>query len=258
MDTLPVLISIPHGGSKVPEEVRDRIGLLPIDILDDGDAFTGDIYDVGDAVRHVVKASAARAFVDLNRSRDDLPPGNPDGVVKTHTCYGKQVYRNGCQPDRDLTQLLLNRHYDPYHSRLQHLLSGENPSGIRLALDCHSMAAVGPEISPDPGKKRPAFCLGNLRGRTCPQSMLDTLADCLRQAFGLRDSDVTQNVPFAGGHITRAYGGKPIPWIQVEMSRDLYLRPPYFERETMAVDPSRIRELNTKFEQVLQLFFDTV
>ena len=67
----------------------------------------------------------------------------------------------------------------------------------------------------------------------------------------------------------RAYPGLVLPvandplaemnrFIQVEMSRDLYLRPPYFERETMAIDPSRIRELNTKFEQVLQLFFDSV
>jgi len=36
-------------------------------------------------------------------------------------------------------------------------------SGVMLGIDCHTMAAKGPPIGPDPGKERPLVCLSNAR-----------------------------------------------------------------------------------------------
>ena len=114
---------------------------------------------------------------------------------------------------------------------------------------------VAPDIAPDCGQKRPVFCLGNRDGETCPMEVSEILADCLRQAFGLGETDVTQNRPFAGGYLTRTHGANPVPWIQVEMSRVLFLRPPFFDQETWDIDRNRLREVRECFKEALRLLF---
>jgi len=66
---------------------------------------------------------------------------------------------------------------------------------------------------------------------------------------------VTQNQPFAGAYTTRASGGNPIPWIQVEMNQALYLEPRHSDREILRSDQTRLQEVNRRFEQTLRLFF---
>jgi len=65
MTKLPLLVSIPHGGTQMPSEVEGRCCISRADVLEDGDAFTREIYDVAEGVRFVLKADVARAFVDL-------------------------------------------------------------------------------------------------------------------------------------------------------------------------------------------------
>jgi formiminoglutamase len=247
-DVLPILLSIPHGGTAIPPEVRERVCLSEQDLFDDGDAFTQEIYDVGRSVVAVVKADVARAFVDLNRAPDDLPPANPDGVVKSHTCCGRSVYCPGRAPDGELIRELLKRYYHPYHDRLSDVATD---LGIRLALDCHSMAATAPEIAPDPGQRRPLFCLSNDDGRTCPPAIIDELAAAIRRYFECEPADVWINRPFKGGYITRTHGGGRLPWLQVEMNRSLYLDSQWFTRATLQVMPGRLRDLRKRFAKTL-------
>jgi formiminoglutamase len=81
MNKLPVLISIPHGGIEVPIAVKDRIIFSDVDLFDDSDSYTIDIYDLGEKVSVFISASIARAFVDLNRAPDDLPHRNNDNEI---------------------------------------------------------------------------------------------------------------------------------------------------------------------------------
>jgi N-formylglutamate deformylase len=246
---LAILVSIPHGGSETPPEVADRVIATPEEIFDDGDAFTRDIYDLGTGVAHVQSARVARAFVDLNRAEDDRPPGNPDGVVKTTTCFDRPVYAEPL--DADLAARLLARYHRPYHDSLE---DAARQSGARLGLDCHTMAAEPPPLAPDAGRPRPLFCLSNALGRTCDDDVVARLAGCLARAFGCPDREVALNRPFQGGHITRRHGRNPLPWIQVEMNRSLYLAEPWFDREGRSVDPGRLLELRQRFEAALTRF----
>ena len=66
---------------------------------------------------------------------------------------------------------------------------------------------------------------------------------------------MTINKPFSGGYITRAYGMRPVPWVQVELNRSLYLAPPWFDRAGLRMDKTRLRELNRMFEHALELYF---
>lgn len=255
MEKLPVLLSIPHGGTKVPEELKDRICLEQVDILDDSDAFSLEVYDLGNRVARVVSTDIGRAFVDMNRAPDDLPPQNLDGVIKSHTCYSRVIYKAGLEPDASLIRELLENYYEPYHRQIRQALA-ERDSKIELALDCHTMSDLGPDIAPDPHQKRPMLCLGNVYGKSCSQETIDRLADCFRQAFDFDDSEVTQNQPFVGAYITQAYGSNPLPWIQIEMNQSLYLEPRRFAREALRADSTRLQQTSHKFEQTLRLFFE--
>jgi N-formylglutamate deformylase len=202
---LPILVSVPHAGLRVPPEVVSSCLLAPRQIVEDGDEHAAAIYDMAAQVTQYVTTDVARAVVDLNRAEDDR---RPDGVVKTHTCQEAPIWR---QPlDEAVIETLLAGCYRPYHARLR-ALAGR---GVRLGADCHTMLAVGPPIGPGPGIERPHVCLGDADG-ACPPAWLACLARSFREQFGPR---VTINEPFRGGHITRSHAAE-MPWVQLELSR---------------------------------------
>lgn len=206
MDRLPLLISVPHAGLAVPSEVAHLNGLTPKEIAEDGDEGAREIYAIlENRVAHFVTTDLARAFVDLNRAEDDI---RKDGVVKTHTCWDVPIYLTPLTPN--LIEMLLERYHRPYHRRLT-VLAGAD---LLLGLDCHTMAAQGPPVGPDPGRARPQVCIGDGNG-ACRRDWAESLVDCFRKQF---PGEVTLNQPFSGGYITRHHS-KEMPWVQVELSR---------------------------------------
>jgi len=202
---MPLLVSVPHAGTEVPAEARPHCVLTEQEIIDDGDVGARAIYALADEVRGFVTTCVARAIVDLNRAEHDR---RKDGVVKTHTCWEVPVYR--APLPEEVVETLLARHYRPYHRRLTEL-AGTGPT---LAIDCHTMAAYGPPVGPDPGVERPWICLSNADG-TCSAEWIRLLASCLERAF---DHEVSINHPFRGGFITRSHAAE-MPWVQLELSR---------------------------------------
>lgn len=207
--SLPLLLSVPHAGLGIPEEVADSCALTPEQVAEDGDEGAAEIYALAAEVERFVTADVARAIVDLNRAEDDR---GKDGVVKTHTCWNVPVYRTF--PSEDRIEALLARHHRPYHARLRDAADGR----VRLAVDCHTMAALGPPVGPDPGVERPHVCLSNGEG-TCPDAWMDGLVRCFTREFG---PSVKVNDPFRGGYITRSHAAE-MPWVQLELSRAPFL-----------------------------------
>ncbi len=253
MAKFPVLISIPHGGTKIPEEILDRVCISKKDLFEDGDAFTREIYGIKDEVLALIETDIARAFIDLNRETSDRPPNNPDGIVKTKTCHDQPIYFPGLFLDESIIEALIQKYYEPYHKNIRDLLNIYTE--IQLALDCHTMEPVGPSISPDEGKERPLICLGNNYGNSCPNEWVEKLAECFQESFHLKEGEVKINEPFAGGYITRNYGNDPIPWIQIEMNRNLYLSDHWFDKNKLLVNPKRLEQLKTAFKDGLNLFW---
>lgn len=256
MTKLPVLLSIPHGGTRKPSELDGHLSITAKDLFDDSDPFVIELYDLGDKVQRVIKTDIARPFVDLNRSLQDMPPNNPDGLIKSKTCYDKPIYTNGKEPDDSLKTMLIELYYNPYHQAIQKSI---DELDLKLCLDCHSMAAIAPYFSPDKNNsKRPLFCISNNDGETSSQEMMELLADSISEAYSVDRKEISLNDPFHGGHITRTYGNKPIPWIQVEMNRSLYLTSPWFDEDALTVDANHLQKLNKQFENSLDLFFSKI
>jgi len=201
---LPLLLSVPHAGLEVPPEAAPLCALTPAAIAADGDVGAAAIYDLADQVMRFETSDVARAIVDLNRAADDF---RADGVIKTHTCWEETVWRQ--PPSPSLVADLLARYHAPYHQRL-----ARPGHDVVLGVDCHTMAAFGPPIGPDPGAERPEVCLSDADG-TLPKAWFERLIDAFRSAF---DGEVAVNRPFRGGHIVRAHAAER-PWVQLELSR---------------------------------------
>lgn len=207
---LPLVVSVPHAGLRVPPEIEALCALTPAEIADDGDGGAAEIYAFSEEVGAFVTTDVARAVVDMNRARGEI---RADGVVKTHTCWNVAVWH------RPLSQAevrgLLDAYHTPYHERLSELgRSGQWLMGV----DCHTMAATGPPVGPDPGVERPWVCLSNGDG-TCPPEWIESLQQCFQVRL---EGPVSVNDPFRGGYITRFHAAE-MPWIQIELSRAPYL-----------------------------------
>jgi len=209
--SLPLLLSVPHAGLRVPPEAEPFCILTPREIAEDGDEGAVEIYALESEVAAFQTSDVARAIVDLNRAPDDR---RPDGVVKTHTCFNVPVYRDF--PPEEVVETLLDRYYWPYQNSLTRRASGD----VILAVDCHTMLAKGPPIGPGPGIERPWVCLSNADG-TCPQPWIEALQGCFQKVL---DGPVTINDPFRGGYITRTHAAE-MPWVQLELSRAPFLTP---------------------------------
>jgi len=256
LNKLPILLSIPHGGTKRPKELEDHLCITNKDQFDDSDPFVIEIYNLENKVERVISSEIARAYIDLNRSPQDLPPQNPDGLIKSTTCYQKKIYIKGREPDDSLTKKLIQLYYLPYHRSIQKSL---REIDLQLCLDCHSMASQAPNISPDgKNKERPLFCLSNQNGKTSSNEMIELLADCISESFQINRNQILLNNPFLGGYITKTYGNNPIPWIQIEMNRKLYLTDPWFDKDSLTLKESHSKKLNKQFEESLNLFFSKI
>jgi len=208
---LPILLSVPHAGDLIPDELKALNLLNRSQIIKDGDEGAKDIYfPLKSDVKHFISSDIARAYIDLNRAEDDI---RKDGVVKTHTCWDEPIYNSLLS--ENMTQGLLKKYYRPYHKKLSKLAN----QNVILAIDCHTMAEYGPPVSPDRGVKRPLICLGDLNGKSCPDEWVKLLYDCFCENF---DNDVVLNKPFSGGFITQ-YHHQEMPWIQLEISRSASL-----------------------------------
>ncbi len=225
----PFLISVPHGGTEVPPHVRSLLLLTEEELLYYCDPCTRSIFSFRNRVAAYIDTPVSRMVVDLNRPPLPLPPRDPDGIIKTRTIDGREVYHHGMVPDMQTIHRLLMNHYFPFHQKVDELID-RHP--VRIAFDCHSMLPFGSQNQRDAGKARPLICLGNngdRRGRakkgsitTCSEEWITTLAGVFREEFP-QEGAVAINNPFSGGFISNAhYWRKGIPWIQIELNRALY------------------------------------
>jgi N-formylglutamate deformylase len=264
MDRYPFLVSVPHGGIDIPDEVQALLALSPVELRYYSDPATRIVYHFRDKVESYRDTSVSRMIVDLNRPPTSLPPKHPDGVVKTQTVHGNPVYSGGMMLDITLTHRLLMAHYFPYHADLDTLLE---PGRIALGLDCHSMLPIGPPSHRDAGMPRPQVCLGNngdQDGRqrpgtlaTCPAEWITALAVAFQEEIGA-GAKVAINSPFSGGFISNAhYWHRGIPWIQIEVNREFY-ETGSGEPVRSSIDQGRARETGMLVWRSLGRFWDGI
>jgi N-formylglutamate deformylase len=180
-------------------------------------------------------AGAPRAYIDLNRSCDELDPAliegvrrqghNPRvasglGVIPRVVANGRAIYRGKITLEEAETRI--DRYWRPYHDMLQKLLDAAyQRHGQTVLIDCHSMPHEAMDGVALHGMKRPDVVLGDRFGAAASGDVVDRV----EAAFVGAGFNVTRNTPFAGAYITQAYGrpSRGQHAIQVELDRSLYM-----------------------------------
>ncbi|MCA9936746.1 MAG: N-formylglutamate amidohydrolase [Anaerolineales bacterium] len=237
MKKLPIAVIVPHAGLTVPPEVADVVSLTAVQIFNEADAYVDQLFDFREQVQHWLTFPFARAILDVNRPDDPALTRPGDGVVKWQTSYGTAVYPPHLRPNSALERQLVAAYWQPWHDQLAAIAADPQ---IKLVIDAHSMAAVGPSKYDDPGVLRPRVSVSNLgnalgtasgdRPLSAPSALTWRFARLLAEAFAPLPElaptgvPVAVNTPFFGGWDMLAHGPTARqPWVMIEVNRGLYV-----------------------------------
>ena len=233
---LPLVLDSPHSGEHYPDDFDHA---PPRGIVRQAeDTHVARLYGFAPKLgATLIEAVFPRAYIDANRSLDDIDPGMladswPTPLVagpKTAKGIGLlwRIARDGAPMyTRKLTvaevQRRIDRWYRPYHAALAGELDAlHRRFGAVWHIDCHSMPAIGDAYSDDAGRPRKDFVLGDRDGTTCAPEFTALVAETLA---GLGYS-VAINDPYNGVEIVRRYG-RPREHrhsLQIELNRRLYM-----------------------------------
>ncbi|MCO6452444.1 MAG: N-formylglutamate amidohydrolase [Caldilineales bacterium] len=269
---LPIAILVPHSGLHVPPELKSTYRLTEDAIFNEADIYTELLYDFRGRVTHWLRFPLARAAIDVNRPNDPRRTRPGDGVVKTQTSYGVACYQPEAFPNPIDEQALVERYWRKWHQQLASIAADRS---VRLVLDCHSMAAIGPDLYDDPGALRPHACVANLgdadgeadeqRGRISASPALTRrfaglLGEALADAPTLAPSEPVcrLNSPFWGGWDIWAHANRRQPWMMVEISRALYVGPQLPHSLVQPPNLARIEDLRERIWQAIVGFYETL
>lgn len=236
--TTPMIFASPHSGRRYSADFLRLSRLDRHDLRQSEDGYVDLIFD--DAPRFgapFLRALFPRAYVDVNRSADELDPrmfadtlpSSVDsrtsrvlaglGVIPRIVADGHDIY------DRKLnykeTKRRLHTCYEPYHDALKGLIDKAYARfGCAVVIDCHSMPSAG-GAPLKPGDRQIDFVLGDRFGTSCAPSLTSLIEHILVKS----GHTVSRNAPYAGGYVASAYGApsRGVHIIQIEINRALYL-----------------------------------
>jgi N-formylglutamate deformylase len=235
----PLLVSLPHCGTAIPEAMLNRM-VPQAQALEDTDWHLAELYAfVRDLGASLIVPRHSRYVIDLNRPPDDTPlyaGVNSTGLCPERSFSGEPLYRPGQQPDPTDVAQRRELYWQPYHDALQReLVRLRSAHRYALLLDGHSIKSELPWLFTG---RLPDLNLGTAGGASCAPSLRTAISQVLQAQ---RDFTHVVDGRFKGGYIVRRYGRPPegVHAVQLEMCWSCYMpeTPPY------QVDPRRSERL---------------
>lgn len=250
--TAPLLISLPHDGSRIPEPIAARM-VESARRAPDTDWHVSRLYAFARGLgASILVPHYSRYVVDLNRPPDDtsLYPGqNTTGLCPAVQFSGEAVYLEGQAPQPEEVAERVERYWRPYHDTLVAELDrirGEH--GRAVLWEGHSIRGELPFLFEG---RLPDLNLGTAAGKSC----LPELQAGLERALGAQtDYDWVANGRFKGGYITRHYGDPEIgvQAVQLELSQRNYM-----DEDSFAYDQAKAARLQPLLEALLRVALDS-
>lgn len=242
----PLLVSIPHMGTEIPDALRADYVERAL-AVEDADRHLDRLYGFARELgASVLQPSVARYVIDLNRPPDDAPMY--PGASNTELCpsrffTGDPLYREGFVLSAEEKLRRRATWWEPYHQALSDELDRlKAQHGYALLWDAHSIRAEIPWLFEG---RLPDLNIGTAGGSSADVS----IAQAVVQAAA-RHPEVTHilNGRFKGGYITRQYGkpAEQVHAVQLEMCQSLYMReaPPWnYEAQSAARIQPVVREM---------------
>lgn len=233
----PILISMPHIGTYIPEPIRERMTETALKLADT-DWHIEHVYDFAHEMGcSVLKSTYSRYVIDLNRDPDDtdLYPGQrKTGLVPKFDFQDNPLYQEGEEPCAVEEINRIAAYWQPYHEALSHEIARiKEEFGFCILYDAHSIASHLPLIYEG---ELPQLSLGTNHGKTLPPDLEHILFSQLKHT----PFTSALNERFIGGHITRHYGqpDQNVFAVQMEINRNAYMQDetypyPYVEDEAV-------------------------
>jgi N-formylglutamate deformylase len=241
-----LLISFPHSGTQLPDDLRQRLRPPALDVPDT-DWHVPSLYDCWRELgATVLIARYSRYVVDLNRPPDGAPlyPGQAEtSVCPTRSFADEPLYQDGQAPGGAEVQQRLQEYWHPYHQKLlQSIDVIRSEHGHCILWDAHSIRSHVPLFFEG---RLPDLNVGTADGRSCARARAARAMQVLESQS--RYSAV-HNGRFKGGYITRHYGDPPrgVDAIQLEIAQAAYMdedHPTGFEPARAAGLAALLREL---------------
>lgn len=234
--TTSVVFASPHSGREYSWSFLRKSRLNAHSIRSSEDAFVDRLFDCAPQLgAPFIKAGAPRAFVDLNRSADELDPAliegapksghNPRvssglGVIPRVVSNGQAIYSGKIGLEE--AKRRIDDYWRPYHRALAgqldqaHLMFGQ-----AILVDCHSMPHEAMDSFANSSVRRPEVVIGDRFGASARGEIVDRI----EAAFAAMGLHVVRNTPFAGAYITQHYGRPNLGRhaLQIEIDRSLYM-----------------------------------
>ncbi|WP_420585301.1 N-formylglutamate amidohydrolase [Ruegeria sp.] len=259
-----VVFSSPHSGRNYPDALMNRTVLSRNVIRSSEDAFVDQLFSAATAFgAPIISATVPRAYLDLNRSADELDPAliqgarrsghNPRvasglGVIPRVVANGRAIYRGKLTMDE--ASLRIDTCWRPYHARIKSLLAESHEAfGQAILVDCHSMPHEAVVMARNSHTKRPDVVLGDRFGASASSEVVDLI----EAAFAAAGLSVARNAPFAGAYVTQTYGrpGRQQHAIQIEIDRALYMDEAKVEpNENFAAFQALLRDVISEIAEI--------
>lgn len=255
-----IVIASPHSGRNYLSSVKEQSILDPITLRSSEDAFVDELMDFAPALGiPLICSEIPRAFVDLNRARDELDPAiiegikpnrqNPRvisglGVIPRVVANGKEIYSGKLSKEAAIERL--ENFWDPYHSKLAELLDrARQQFGYSILIDTHSMPHEA-ILNASSSFRTSQIVLGDRYGATCAPEIINDLIKLISKN-GLRAS---RNIPFSGAYIVQKYGSPGLNRhaIQLEIDRSIYMD----ERKIQKLE--KFHKLKNKLQNIIRDF----
>ncbi len=232
--TAPLLISLPHDGSAIPDALAARM-TPEARRAPDTDWHVSRLYAFArDLGASILVPRYSRYVVDLNRPPDDVslyPGRNTTGLCPIVRFSGDPVYLPGREPTPDEIASRVDTFWRPYHDTLRGELDRLRAAHGRVLLwEGHSIRGECPFLFEG---RLPDLNIGTAAGASCAPGVQARIEATLSSQ---RDFDWVINGRFKGGYITRHYGGPAngVDAVQLEISQRIYM-----DEDSFACDDAR-------------------
>lgn len=243
----PLLVSLPHDGIALPEELANRLTPEARGVPDT-DWFVSRLYDFAKRLgASLLVPVNSRYVIDLNRPPDDqsLYPGrNTTGLCPVQRFTGEPVYLPGQEPSANEVAARVESYWRPYHEALAGELARLRAAhGRALLWEGHSIRSTVPFLFEG---RLPDFNLGTVAGASCAPARQARI-EAVLSAQG--DYTWVANGRFKGGYITRHYGrpAEGVDAVQLELAQSTYM-----DEATGRYQPERSAKVQATLADLLE------
>ncbi len=244
----PLLISMPHNGTVIPEDIARRMS-EHARTIPDTDWHMDRLYHFAARLgAGILNPRYSRYVVDLNRPPDNKPlyPGASNTELCPLSCFDESpVYLPGEEPDKLEVKDRVERYWRPYHRQLKEELERlRRTHGVAVLFEAHSIRSQVPRFFDG---RLPDFNLGTADGASCNPHLEKLLRGVLQSAKGYT---FVVNGRFKGGYNTRNYGAPQngIHAVQLEQAQRSYMQESY----PYGYDEARAKRVKPYLVQLLE------